>query len=167
MCGIAGILNIKSAKQPDRLDLSAMIDRLHHRGPDGTGSFIDDKLGFAYARLSIIDIASGDQPIHNENKTVWVIFNGEIFNYVELRAQLMTLGHHFYTQSDTEVIVHLYDQYGEKFVDNLYGQFAIALWDEKQKKLVLARDRTGICPRFYTETAGRLLFASESEALFS
>ncbi len=167
MCGIAGILNIKSSKPPDRHELSAMIARLHHRGPDGTGLFIDGNIGFAHARLSIIDIASGDQPIHNEDKTVWVTFNGEIFNYVELRAQLITLGHHFYTQSDTEVIVHLYDQYGEKFVDHLNGQFAIALWDKKQKKLVLARDRTGIRPLFYTESAGRLLFASEVKALFA
>ncbi len=171
MCGIAGLfsLNDRATAAPNALSapLAAMIARLHHRGPDGTGLFIDGNIGFAHARLSIIDLAGGDQPIHNEDKTVWVIFNGEIFNYLELRAQLVTLGHHFYTQSDTEVIVHLYEQYNEKFVDHLNGQFAIALWDKKQQKLVLARDRAGIRPLFYTSAAGRLIFASEVKALFA
>jgi asparagine synthase (glutamine-hydrolysing) len=167
MCGIAGILNIAGAHQPTRDELAIMIARLNHRGPDGNGLFVDGPVGLAHARLSIIDLASGDQPIHNEDKTIWVVFNGEIFNYLELRAELITLGHHFYTQSDTEVIVHLYEQYGEKFVDYLNGQFAIALWDKNQQKLVLARDRTGIRPLFYTEAAGRFIFASEAKALFA
>jgi asparagine synthase (glutamine-hydrolysing) len=167
MCGIAGILELKSVKPPDQRELAAMIARLHHRGPDGTGLFTDGPIGLAHARLSIIDLAGGDQPIHNEDKTIWVVFNGEIFNYLELRAELITLGHHFYTQSDTEVIVHLYEQYGEKFVDYLNGQFAIALWDKKQQELVLARDRTGIRPLFYTEAEGRFIFASEAKALFA
>ncbi len=167
MCGIAGILELNNAKLPEKGMLAAMIARLHHRGPDGTGLFVDGPAGLAHARLSIIDLAGGDQPIHNEDKTIWVVFNGEIFNYLELRAELVTLGHHFYTQSDTEVIVHLYEQYGEKFVDYLNGQFAIALWDKKQQKLVLARDRAGIRPLFYTEAAGRFIFASEAKALFA
>ena len=167
MCGIAGILTIRSVKQPARVELAAMIARLHHRGPDGTGLFVDGAIGLAHARLSIIDLAGGDQPIHNEDKTLWVVFNGEIFNYLELRAELISLGHHFYTQSDTEVIVHLYEQYGESFIDYLNGQFAIALWDKSQQKLVLARDRTGIRPLFYTEAAGRFIFASEAKALFA
>lgn len=158
---------MKGARQPERSELATMIARLNHRGPDGNGLFVDGKVGLAHARLSIIDLAGGDQPIHNEDKTIWVVFNGEIFNYLELRAELITLGHHFYTQSDTEVIVHLYEQYGEKFVDYLNGQFAIALWDKKQQKLVLARDRTGIRPLFYTEAAGRFIFASEAKALFA
>jgi asparagine synthase (glutamine-hydrolysing) len=167
MCGISGILNAHNGTQPTQQALRAMIARLHHRGPDGTGLHIDGPVGLAHARLSIIDLAGGDQPIHNEDKTIWVVFNGEIFNYLELRAELVTLGHHFYTQSDTEVIVHLYEQYGEKFVDYLNGQFAIALWDKRQQNLVLARDRTGIRPLFYTEVAGRFIFASEVKALFA
>lgn len=173
MCGIAGILNLTAATgaaSPDRASLMRMIARLHHRGPDGTGVFVDGAVGLAHARLSIIDVSGGDQPIHNEDKTVWVIFNGEIFNYIELRAGLIAQGHRFYTQSDTEVIVHLYEQYGDQFVDHLNGQFAIALWDKRDQgyqRLVLARDRVGIRPLFYTEAAGRFVFASEIKALFA
>ena len=167
MCGIAGILTFARHKLPERAELAAMIARLHHRGPDGTGILIDGAIGLAHARLSIIDLAGGRQPIHNENATVQVAFNGEIFNYVELRQELIGRGHQFYTQTDTEVIVHLYEEYGERFVDHLNGQFAIALWDKQQKCLVLARDRTGIRPLFYTEAAGRFIFASEIKALFA
>ncbi len=174
MCGIAGLFSLakRVTRAPETVNavndiLATMIARLHHRGPNGTGVFVDGPVGLAHARLSIIDLAGGAQPIHNEDKTIWVVLNGEIFNYVELRAQLITLGHRFYTQSDTEVIVHLYEQYGEKFVDYLNGQFAIALWDKKQQKLVLARDRTGIRPLFYAEAANRFIFASEVKALFA
>lgn len=167
MCGIAGILTHRSSKTPERAELTAMIARLHHRGPDGNGMFIDRAIGLAHARLSIIDIAGGRQPIHNEDASVQVVFNGEIFNYVELRQQLIARGHRFYTKSDTEVIVHLYEEHGERFVDHLNGQFAIALWDTKRESLLLARDRTGIRPLFYTEAAGRLIFASEVKALFA
>jgi asparagine synthase (glutamine-hydrolysing) len=174
MCGIAGLFSLDNrvTRAPETVNavnalLATMIARLHHRGPDGTALFVDGPVGLAHARLSIIDLAGGDQPIHNQDKTIWVVFNGEIFNYLELRAVLVSLGHHFYTQSDTEVIVHLYEQYGEKFVDYLNGQFAIALWDKKQQKLVLARDRTGIRPLFYIEAGGRFIFASEVKALFA
>jgi asparagine synthase (glutamine-hydrolysing) len=167
MCGIAGILNMMGERQPERGELATMIARLNHRGPDGNGLFVDGAVGLAHARLSIIDLAGGDQPIHNEDKSAWVVFNGEIFNYIELRAELLALGHRFYTASDTEVIVHLYEQYGEKFVDHLNGQFAIALWDKTQQKLILARDRTGIRPLFYADANGRLIFASEAKALFA
>lgn len=167
MCGIAGILSFASGGPPNRGELAAMIARLHHRGPDGTGYFLDGPIGLAHARLSIIDLAGGQQPIHNEARTIWVVFNGEIFNYVELRRELEAQGHRFYTQSDTEVIVHLFEQYGERFVEYLNGQFAIALWDTQRQTLVLARDRTGIRPLFYTESAGRLIFASEIKALFA
>jgi asparagine synthase (glutamine-hydrolysing) len=167
MCGIAGILNLTVATQPHRDELTAMMAKLHHRGPDGRGVYLDGPVGLAHTRLSIIDLAGGEQPIHNEDRTVWVTFNGEIFNYVELRAELITQGHRFYTQSDTEVIVHLYEQHGEKFVDHLNGQFAIALWDTKREKLILARDRTGIRPLFYTTANKRLCFASEVKALFA
>ena len=118
-------------------------------------------------RLSIIDVHAGKQPIHNEDRTVWVVFNGEIFNYLELRQVLEGQGHRFYTHSDTEVIVHLYEEHGEGFVEHLNGQFAIALWDTRRQCMVLARDRTGIRPLFYTEVAGRLVFASEVKALFA
>lgn len=167
MCGIAGILNLRDAPAPDRTQLSAMIRALHHRGPDGQGFFSDAHCGLAHARLSIIDLSGGAQPIRNEDGSVRVVFNGEIFNYLELRADLERDGHRFYTESDTEVIVHLYEQYGERFVDHLNGQFAIALWDQKHRRLVLARDRVGIRPLLYTRVNGRLLFASEAKALFT
>ena len=124
-------------------------------------------VGMAHARLSIIDLAGGGQPIHNEDKSVWIVFNGEIFNYLELRRDLEKRGHSFYTHSDTEVIVHLYEEHGDDFVAHLNGQFAIALWDSRKERLVLARDRTGIRPLFYCQTAGLLLFASEVKSLFT
>lgn len=164
MCGIAGILSVAAAP-PDAAELSAMIGTLHHRGPDGYGFYRDETIGLAHARLSIIDLAGGGQPIHNEDRTVWVIFNGEIFNYLELREPLERSGHRFYTRSDTEVIVHLYEEYGDDFILRLNGQFAIALWDARRKRLVLARDRVGIRPLFYTTAAERLLFASEMKSL--
>jgi asparagine synthase (glutamine-hydrolysing) len=166
MCGIAGIINRAEGVAPSQSELESMIHAVYHRGPDGYGFFRHDRIGLAHARLSIIDLAGGDQPIHNEDKTVQVVFNGEIFNYVELRAELKKQGHRFYTHSDTEVIVHLYEQYALSFVDHLNGQFAIALWDAKQHKLILARDRTGIRPLFYTCTGNRLYFASEVKSLF-
>lgn len=142
-----------------------MIGLLRHRGPDGFGFHRDDNIGLAHARLSIIDLAGGGQPIHNEDRTVWVVFNGEIFNYVELREVLERRGHRFYTHSDTEVIVHLYEEHGDDFVLHLNGQFAIALWDARRRRLVLARDRVGIRPLYYTMARGRLLFASEMKSL--
>ncbi len=167
MCGIAGIFNVAEGPPPRRESLASMIEAVHHRGPDGYGFFQDRRCGLAHARLSIIDLSGGDQPIHNEDRSVWVVFNGEIFNYIELRRDLEQRGHRFYTQSDTEVIVHLYEQYGTDFVDHLNGQFAIALWDQEQQRLVLARDRTGIRPVFYTRSRGRLVFASEIKALLA
>ena len=167
MCGIAGIINLNDGVPPSRNELKNMIHAVQHRGPDGYGYFCHDKVGLAHARLSIIDLAGGDQPIHNEDNTIQVVFNGEIFNYLELRAELEAQGHRFYTHSDTEVIVHLYEQHGLKFVDRLNGQFAIALWDSNQRKLLLARDRAGIRPLFYTENGGRIYFASEVKSLFN
>ncbi|GAB3751651.1 asparagine synthase (glutamine-hydrolyzing) [Lysobacter olei] len=142
-----------------------MIRTLAHRGPDGYGFHADVGIGLAHSRLSIIDLATGDQPIHNERRTVWTVFNGEIFNHVELRRSLEDAGHRFYTQSDTEVIVHLYDRYGDRFVEHLNGQFAIALWDAERRRLVLARDRAGIRPLFLARSGARLCFASEVKAL--
>ena len=144
-----------------------MIRSVRHRGPDGTGFWTGEGVGLAHARLSIVDLAGGAQPIHNEDRSVWVTFNGEIFNHVELRRDLKRRGHTFYTESDTEVIVHLYEEHGDRFVDHLNGQFAIGLWDARQRRLLLVRDRAGIRPLFFTEVDGRLLFASEIKALFS
>jgi asparagine synthase (glutamine-hydrolysing) len=167
MCGIAGILSLRAGATPERAELAAMIARLRHRGPDGNGMRIEGPIGLAHARLSVIDLDTGQQPIHNEDRSVWTVFNGEIFNYVELRRGLEARGHRFYTRSDTEVIVHLYEEQGERFVEELNGQFAIALWDAPRQRLVLARDRTGIRPLFHTEHGARLLFASEVKALFA
>jgi asparagine synthase (glutamine-hydrolysing) len=167
MCGIAGIVNLNGGTPPGRTELSDMIEAVYHRGPDGYGFYHDGQVGLAHARLSIIDLEGGDQPIHNEDTTVQVVFNGEIFNYLELRRMLEQQGHRFYTHSDTEVIVHLYEQYGLDFVQHLNGQFAIALWDISKRRLILARDRAGIRPLFYTLQNGRLFFASEVKSLFA
>ncbi|MEJ2464135.1 MAG: asparagine synthase (glutamine-hydrolyzing) [Candidatus Thiodiazotropha sp.] len=167
MCGIAGIFNIGGNETPTRAELKRMIEALHHRGPDGYGFYSDEKVGLAHARLSIIDIAGGDQPIRNEDGTIQLVFNGEIFNYLELRKTLTNQGHRFYTHSDTEVIVHLYEEYGLDFLQHLNGQFAIALWDTRLQRLVLARDRVGIRPLFYVENGKRLYFASEVKSIFT
>ena len=143
-----------------------MIRAVEHRGPDGLSTLVEGRVGLAHARLSIIDLEGGWQPIHNEDQTVWVVFNGEIFNYVELRRDLEAQGHRFYTHSDTEVIVHLYEQHGDGFVRFLNGQFAIALHDRRRNRLVVARDRVGIRPVFYTTVNGRFAVASEVKALF-
>lgn len=165
MCGIAGFTGPDVASESARPLLDRMIRTLAHRGPDGFGFHVAPGVGLAHARLSIIDLATGDQPIHNPRRTVWTVFNGEIFNYVELRRTLEAEGRRFYTQSDTEVIVHLYDRYGDGFVEHLNGQFAIALWDAERQRLVLARDRAGIRPLFYTREGARTWFASEVKAL--
>jgi asparagine synthase (glutamine-hydrolysing) len=167
MCGIAGILSDGRGPAPSPGELDAMIARLHHRGPDGQGVHADGPIGLAHARLRIIDLEGGDQPIFNEDGSVAVVFNGEIFNYVELRARLIARGHRFRTQSDTEVLVHLYEDHGERLVDHLNGQFAFALWDRQRKRLVLARDRTGIRPLFHARHQGRFVFASEAKALLA
>jgi asparagine synthase (glutamine-hydrolysing) len=167
MCGISGILNLKHREAPSRKELEGMIHAVRHRGPDGYGYLVDNEVGLAHARLSIIDLEGGDQPIRNEDGSVQVVFNGEIFNFPELRNMLQKLGHQFYTRSDTEVIVHLYEEYGDAFVQHLIGQFAIALWDRAARRLLLVRDRAGIRPLFYTIAAGRLYFASEVKSLFT
>ncbi len=167
MCGIAGYAGQPLGAGEALATLEGMISTLRHRGPDGFGFHVDAGVGMAHARLSIIDMATGAQPIHNPPRTVWTVFNGEIFNYLELRAGLEAKGHRFYTQSDTEVIVHLYDRYGDDFVQHLNGQFAIALWDAPRRRLVLARDRFGIRPLYYTRARNAVWFASEMKALFA
>jgi asparagine synthase (glutamine-hydrolysing) len=166
VCGLAGILSF-AEEPPAPGELESMIRPLHHRGPDDTQVFRQDGVGLAHARLSIIDIAGGRQPVHNEDESVWTVFNGEIFNYLELRQELEAKGHTFYTRSDTEVIVHAYEQWGLDFVQRFNGQWAIALWDRTRKRLVLARDRMGVRPLFYRRQGNRLLFASEIKGIFA
>lgn len=165
MCGITGIYNYKTTAPVLHYTLKTMSDAIIHRGPDDEGFYIRGTLGLAFRRLSIIDLDTGNQPIHNEDKSVWVVFNGEIYNYVELREELNRLGHSFYTKSDTEVIVHLYEEHGKDFVQFLNGMYAIALWDENKGVLLLARDRAGIKPLYYAETTDGLMFASEIKSL--
>jgi len=168
MCGIAGIVALRDGlPPPDLRDLEAMVLAQRHRGPDEFGLYRDRRAGLGHARLSIIDLASGQQPLANEDETLWVVFNGEIFNYVELRAELVSRGHRFRTRSDTEVIVHAYEAWGDDAFARFNGQFAIALWDAAGETLVLARDRLGVRPLYLCEHGGRLWFASEVKALFA
>jgi asparagine synthase (glutamine-hydrolysing) len=167
VCGIAGIIALSAGRPPERSELEGMIMPLRHRGPDGFGYFIDGSVGLAHARLSIIDLSTGDQPIANEDRTIWTVFNGEIFNYLELRAELEQAGHIFRTHSDTETIVHAYEQWGDDFVHRLNGQFAIALWDAKRHRLLLVRDRVGIRPLFFQHDGRRLLFGSEIKSVLT
>src|SRR5512139_824789 len=165
MCGITGILNLENDTPISENSLRQMLGMIRHRGPDGFGIYLDDNAGLGSARLSIIDLSSGDQPICNEDGTLWIVFNGEIFNYIELRPRLEALGHRFATQSDTEVVLHLYEEYGPECLQYLNGQFAIAIWDQMRQTLFLARDRVGIRPLFYTVVDGQLIFGSEIKAL--
>ena len=166
MCGIAGIINFKNHENM-RETLSRMIGLMHHRGPDASGIFLGRQAGLVHARLSIIDLNGGDQPIHNEDRSVWIVFNGEIFNYPDLRKKLISKGHRFYTQTDTEVLVHLYEEEGVNLFDQLNGQFAFAIWDLNKEALLLGRDRLGIRPLFYHQYNGRFLFGSEIKAIFA
>jgi len=153
----------RGAVDPDQI--AAMSATLVHRGPDSNGAFVDGSVGLAARRLAIIDLATGDQPIVNEDGRIAVVQNGEIYNYRELRHELQRAGHRFFTSGDTEVLVHLYAEHGDRFVERLRGMFALALWDSERNRLVLARDRYGIKPLYYRETGGELAFASELRAL--
>lgn len=166
MCGIAGLWNVQSNQPVDRGLLNRMVASLHHRGPDDRGVHVDGDLGLGHTRLSIVDLSGGHQPMCNEDGSIWVVFNGEIYNHPELRADLLGKGHTFKTHSDTEVILHLYEEQGAACVNAFNGQFAFALWDNRRCELLLARDRMGVRPLFYTMQDGRLLFASEIKALF-
>ncbi len=166
MCGIAAIFNLYSNREISVDTLKKMAAVMRHRGPDGAGFYRDERAGLAHARLSVIDLEGGWQPIHNEDRTVWITFNGEIFNYIELRSILKKRGHGFYTMSDTEVIVHLYEDYGTGCLKHLNGQFSFVIWDKNRQVLFIARDRLGIRPLFYTSVNGSMLFASEIKALF-
>jgi asparagine synthase (glutamine-hydrolysing) len=163
MCGICGIASKRGAIDPERL--RRMSQTLHHRGPDSEGSHLDGPVGIAARRLAIIDLTGGDQPIANEDGSVIVVQNGEIYNYRELMHELERAGHRFHTRCDTEVLVHGYEQWGAKLWERLRGMFAVALWDARERRLVLARDRFGIKPLYYRDVDGELAFASELDAL--
>jgi asparagine synthase (glutamine-hydrolysing) len=165
MCGISGIWNYKTGQVVEANRLRLITDLLAHRGPDGEGFYTSKDLGLGHRRLSIIDLEGGKQPMCNEDSSVWIVFNGEIYNYPELREQLLQRGHTLRTKSDTEAIVHLYEDFGEDCFEKLQGMFALALWDERQRKLLLARDRIGIKPLFYGQGNNGLVFASEIKSI--
>lgn len=167
MCGIAGMAFRDPARPSDPATLRRMADILRHRGPDGDGFHVAPGIGLAFRRLAIIDLATGEQPIANEDGTVVAVCNGEIYNHVELRARLAAAGHRFRTASDVETIVHLYEDQGDRFVDHLRGMFAIALWDAPRRRLLLARDRFGIKPLYYAATDEALVFGSEQKAILA
>jgi len=167
MCGICGILHPNATQDVDRNTLANMNHQIVHRGPDDEGYFVEDNVGLAMRRLSIIDVKTGHQPIANEDETLWIVFNGEIYNHAELRAELETLGHRYRTQSDTETIVHLYEQYGRDCAKYLRGMFAFAIWDRRSKTLFAARDRLGIKPFYYRYDGTTFLFGSEIKAILS
>ena len=166
MCAITGICN-SDCHNIDPNVLQRMISTMRHRGPDEWGLHVEQGIGLANARLSIIDLHAGHQPIHNEDMSLWITFNGEIFNYLELRRELVAHGHIFATQSDTEVILHLYEEKGEDCVRELNGQWSFAIWDARERKLFLSRDRLGIRPLFYTQLGSNLIFGSEIKSLFA
>lgn len=160
MCGIVGIVG-----EENRDLIQKMCDVIKHRGPDDSGFYIDRDLSLGMRRLSIIDVSGGKQPVHNEDETVWVIYNGEIYNFLELKDDLGRRGHKFYTRCDTEIFVHAYEEYGELFVEKLRGMFAFALWDAKNKKLIIGRDRLGKKPLYYTMVNNVLIFGSEIKSI--
>src|SRR5438093_5956948 len=170
MCGIAGFVESPFAPAPLPADerralVHRMCDGISHRGPDDEGLLVSDGVALGMRRLSIIDLATGHQPIHNEDKTVWIVFNGEIYNFRELRRELEAAGHRFYTSTDTETIVHAYEQWGTAAIGRLRGMFGLAIWDTRLRRLLAARDRIGIKPLHYAEVGGRLYFGSEIKSL--
>ena len=162
MCGIAGVI------APDHeATIRGMTDDLHHRGPDDDGYYHGDRMSLGMRRLSIIDLQRGDQPISNEDDSLWLVFNGEIYNFRELREELKDKGHRFSTDTDTEVIVHLYEEMGEQCVERLRGMFAFAIWDTRRNRLFLARDRLGQKPLFYMHSGEHFYFASEVKGILA
>ncbi len=165
MCGIVGILHCNGSEQVSGDVIHKMCEAIAHRGPDDEGVYLSNNIGLGMRRLSIIDLVTGHQPIHNEDKTVWIVLNGEIYNFPELRKELIEKGHTFYTHSDTEVIVHLYEEHGTDCFSRLNGMFTIAIWDAGRKQLVLGRDRVGKKPLYYTFDGEKLIFASELKSM--
>jgi asparagine synthase (glutamine-hydrolysing) len=167
VCGICGKLNFEATATVSQALLKQMADAIQHRGPDDEGYYLSGPVGLGFRRLSIIDLNTGHQPISNEDGTVWIVFNGEIYNYQELRHYLQAKGHVFRTQTDTEVIVHLYEEFGEACVEKLRGMFAFAIWNDRQKELFIARDRVGIKPLYYWLTDKSFIFGSEIKAILA
>ena len=167
MCGICGVLNLTPSKRTDKTVIQQMLEMVRHRGPDGIGIYLDENISLGNTRLSIIDLDTGDQPISNENETLWIVLNGEIFNYVELRYDLERRGHRFKTKSDTETILHAYEEFGVACLEQLNGQFSFAIWDNFDRTLFLARDRLGITPLFYSVQKEKLIFGSEIKAILA
>jgi asparagine synthase (glutamine-hydrolysing) len=167
VCGICGKLNFDGNAEVRPELIRAMADSIAHRGPDDDGFHVSGQVGLGFRRLAIIDLSGGHQPLANEDDTVWIVFNGEIYNYEELRNDLLARGHKFRTKSDTEVIVHLYEEYGENCVQKLRGMFAFAIWDNRHKTLFVARDRVGIKPLYYWANSNSLIFASEIKAILA
>ncbi|MGZ6364368.1 MAG: asparagine synthase (glutamine-hydrolyzing) [Ktedonobacteraceae bacterium] len=165
MCGICGIYNAQSGEPVSTELLAHMTNSISHRGPDDSGSYLDGPSGLGFARLSIIDLSGGHQPMSNETGDIWLVFNGEIWNYKDLRKELIEKGHYFRTNSDSETIVHAYEEYGVDCVARLHGMFSFAIWDAPRRRLLLARDRAGKKPLYYTQVNGSLLFGSEIKSL--
>src|SRR2546425_8673325 len=167
MCGIAGIVKRDPRETVDEARLKRMRDVLRHRGPDGEGLLLDGPVGLGHRRLSIMVVPGGHQPMDNEDETIWIVYNGEIYNHAALRPGLEARGHRYRTRSDTETILHAYEEDGERCVERLQGMFAFALWDRPRGRLLLARDRLGIKPLYYALTDDELLFASEIKAILA
>jgi len=165
MCGIAGIVAADRLHPDESARLTAMRDVITHRGPDDAGIFLDERAGLAHRRLSIVDLAAGHQPLANEDESIWIVFNGEIYNHAQIRPTLEARGHRYRTRSDTETIVHAFEEWGDACVERLRGMFAFAIWDTRRRRLLLARDRMGIKPLYWTLTKNRLLFGSEIKAI--
>jgi asparagine synthase (glutamine-hydrolysing) len=166
MCGITGILNLKEPRPTDQSLLVKMLAVIRHRGPDESGIYLDPYIGMGQVRLSIIGIEDGTPPICNEDGSLWIVYNGETFNFIELKEELLKKGHVFSTSTDTEVVLHLYEEFGPACLEKINGQFALAIWDSRKKELFLARDRVGIRPLFYWQAKDRLIFASEVKSIF-
>ena len=167
MCGICGVFYSDRTRRVERDTLAEMNQRIAHRGPDDDGFFVEANVGLAMRRLSIIDIKTGHQPIANEEENVWIVYNGELYNHQDLRKHLEARGHRYRTRSDTETIVHLFEEYGRDCVKYLRGMFAFAIWDRRNRELFIARDRLGIKPLYYRYDGKSLLFGSEIKAILA
>src|SRR6202163_1423913 len=167
MCGIAGVVSTTRESNITEALVHHMCNQIVYRGPDDEGLYVADGAGLGMRRLSIIDLSGGHQPVFNEDRSSWIVFNGEIYNFPELRPELEKRGHRFYTNTDTEVIVHLYEDLGSECVQKLRGMFAFAIYDERRQSLLLARDRLGKKPLHYSFTDGRLLFGSEIKTILA
>ena len=165
MCGLAGYIDMRNERRADKETIVKMTNKLFHRGPDSAGYFIKENVALGFRRLLIIDLQSGNQPIYNEDGSIVLLCNGEIYNYRELKQRLIQKGHIFRTNSDVEVLVHLYEEKGVEFLNEINGQFAFVIYDRKQKTLFLARDQVGINPLHYALIDGVFIFASEIKAI--